>query len=218
MVDIPDASEPRTISVPPVELSDAVRRRRMTRSFSDEPVDPQVVRRVLDLARRAPSAGNSQGWDAVVLEGPAQTTVFWEATTTAEWRRRSRRWPGLAPAPVVVAIFSHPDAYLARYGEADKRASGLGSGTAAWPVAYWDVDAGMAALLVLLGASEAGLGACFLGNFRGEDDLRRALAVPDDRRYVGAVVLGRPGGDDPPASSARRRRRAFDDVFHGGRW
>jgi nitroreductase len=201
-----------------MELSEAVRRRHMVRSFSDVPVDRQVLAGVLELARHAPSAGNSQGWDAVVLEGPSQTALFWKATTTAQWRRRSPRWPGLSRAPVVVTVFSHPGAYLARYGEADKKGSGLDAGTEAWPVPYWDVDAGMAVLLVLLGASEAGLGACFLGNFRGDRQLRRELGVPEDRRYVGAVLLGHPGGVDKSTASARRRRRPFEEVFHQGRW
>jgi len=190
----------------------------MVRNFSDAPVDPAVLRRLLEMARRAPSAGNAQGWDAVVLEGPDRTGVFWEATTTAEWRRRSRRWAGLQRAPVVVAVFSHPGGYLARYREPDKSLAGLGEDVASWPVAYWDVDAGMAALLLLLGAVEAGLGACFLGNFRGEQELRSALGVPADRRYVGAVVLGHPAGHDPPTVSARRPARAFEEVFHQGLW
>ncbi len=179
-----------------MELSDAVRRRRMVRSFSGDPVPAEVLDGVLELACSAPSAGNTGGWDAVVLAHPEETAVFWDATTTADWRARSRRWPGLARAPVVVALFVDPDAYRARYGAPDKQASGLGSlgteesesGSAgasgaagasgsrhinAWPVPYWFVDGGFAAMVMLLAATDAGLGACFLGNFRGESALAR---------------------------------------------
>lgn len=194
------------------------RRRRMVRSFSSESLAPALLDRILGLALRAPTAGNAHGWDAVVLEGPAQTEPFWTATTTPDWRARSPRWPGLRRAPVIVALFSSPAAYLARYGEPDKEAAGLSAGLDAWRVPYWDVDAGMAALLLLLGAVDAGLGACFLGNFRGEEDLRQALAVPEDRRYLGAVLIGRAEGDDPPTVSARRPRRSPAEVFHRGRW
>lgn len=190
----------------------------MVRSFSAAPVDPTLLRRVLELARRAPSAGNTRGWDGVVLEGPAATRPFWEATTTEEWRSRSRRWAGLKRAPVVVAVFSHPGSYLARYGEADKSSSGLAQGVGSWPVPYWDVDAGMAALLMLLAAVDEGLGACFLGNFRGEAELRSNLGVPHDRRYVGAVLMGHAAGDDYPSVSAGRPARRFEDVYHLGRW
>jgi len=201
-----------------MELSDAVRGRRMVRSFSSKALPPGVLDHVLELACTAPSAGNTGGWDAVVLTGPEQTERFWEATTTADWRMRSRRWAGMSRAPAVVALFVNAEAYLKRYGQADKQSSGLGDDEADWPVPYWFVDGGFAALLLLLGATEAGLGACFLGNFRGEAHLRVALGVPDDRRYLGAVVLGMPDGVDPPSSSAARGRRTLPDVVHRGRW
>src|SRR5580693_1831853 len=215
-----------------MELGDAVRRRKMVRSFSGDPVPVEVVDRVLDLACRAPSAGNTGGWDAVVLCGPDETAPFWDATTTSEWRARSRRWPGLALAPVVVALFADPDAYRARYRQPDKESSGLGADLGRadpeeidpvgaspggadplvadpvradpWPGPYWFVDGGFAVMVMLLAAQDAGLGACLLGNFRGESALRAALGVPDDRRYVGAVLLGEAGGTDPPSPSLAR--------------
>ncbi len=83
---------------------------------------------------------------------------------------------------------------------------------------YWFVDGGFAVMVMLLAAADAGLGACFLGNFRGETALRRALGVPDDRRYVGAVLMGEPGGADPPSPSLARGRRRPSEVVHRGRW
>lgn len=197
----------------------------MVRSFSGRPVPAEMLEHILAAARRAPAAGNTGGWDTVVLEGPQQTTAFWEATTTADWRERSRRWPELSRAPVVLCVFSHPGAYLDRYGEPDKHDSGLGppdsdggGGVDAWPVPFWFVDAGFAVLLMLLAATDAELGACFLGNFRGEAEVRRILGVPADRRYFGAVLLGEPGGENPPSPSLMRHRRAASEVFHRGCW
>ncbi len=196
----------------------------MVRSFSGRPVPGEVLERVLDAARRAPSAGNTSGWDAVVLEGPARTGVFWDATTTAGWRARSRRWPGLVLAPVVICVFTSPGAYLERYAEQDKAGSGLGpparggGGAEAWPVPFWFVDAGFVVLLMLLAAVDAGLGACFLGNFRGETELASALGVPTGHRYMGAVLLGEPGFEDPPSRSTTRNRRATSELVHRGRF
>jgi nitroreductase len=204
-----------------MELSETVRRRTMVRSFSGESVPAPVLERLLELACRAPSAGNTGGWDAVVLVGD-QTASFWHATTTEEWRARARRWPGLSRAPVVIALFVHPQAYLARYREPDKSTSGLGTDPSesgdGWPVPYWFVDGGFAVMTMLLVAADAGLGACFLGNFRGEGALRAALGVPEDRRYLGAVLMGTPGGDDPPSSSRARGPRRPSEVVHRGRW
>ena len=199
-----------------MELTDAMRRRRMVRAFTGRPVEPAVLDHLLVQACRAPSAGNTGGWDLVVLQGD-QTATFWGCTTTNDWRRRSRRWPGLAAAPVVVVLVCDPAAYASRYRLPDKTGSGLGD-EQAWPVPYWFVDAGMATMALLLGATDAGLGACFLGNFRGEDALLLALGVPAGRRYVGAVVLGEPAEHDPPSASLTRGRRHREQVVHPGRW
>ncbi len=190
-----------------VELTEVLRGRHMVRSFSGRPVPDEVLAKIVAAAAAAPSAGNADGWEAVVVVGPEQTARFWEATTTADWRATSRRWPGLSRAPVVVAIFVNPDAYVARYAEPDKAASGLGTGLDAWPIPYWFVDGGFTVLLMLLAAVDAGLGACFLGNFRGESELRSALDVGDEWRYLGAVLFGEGDGLDTPSVSARRGRR-----------
>src|ERR1700677_3334497 len=105
-----------------MEFTEAVRRRRMVRSFTGRRVPADLVDALLDLALRGPSAGNTGGWDAVVLRGPAETAPFWEATTTPQWRATARRWPGLQQAPLAVLFYAHPDAYRARYAEPDKRA------------------------------------------------------------------------------------------------
>ena len=72
----------------------------MVRSFSPRPVPAAEVDRLIDLARRAPSAGNTQASAFVVLEGE-QTARLWDVTLPPE-RRRTFRWPGLLDAPVVV--------------------------------------------------------------------------------------------------------------------
>ena len=189
----------------------------MARSFSGAVPPPDTVVRILTSATRAPRAGNTDGWDAVVLQGQ-QTEAFWQATTDEQWRASSRRWQGLRRAPVVVALFTEPAAYLRRYAEKDKASSALGEHPGSWPIPYWFVDAGFAALLLLLGAHNEGLGACFLGNFRGEDALCDALGVPDGRRYVGAVLMGERGGNDPPSPSLSRPRRSATSVLHWGGW
>jgi nitroreductase len=199
-----------------VELSEVVRRRRMTRNFSGAPLDPDVVDALLTLALRAPSAGNTQGREFVVLEGPGQTVRYWEATTDADWRGRSRRYAGLARAPVVVLPFSDPAAYVERYREPDKvRTDGT---DVEWVVPYWHVDAAFAVQTLLLAATDRGIGAAFLGNFRGEEALVSALGVPAGRRWLGAVLLGEPALPDPPSTSVSRPRRTVGDAVHRGHW
>jgi len=199
----------------------------MVRSFSGRQPSSEAVDAILAAGVQGPSAGNTDGWDAVVLEGPEETSSFWEATTTADWRNRSRRWPGLSRAPLVICVFCRPRAYLDRYSQPDKKGAGLGlvehgddveAAAAAWPIPFWFVDAGFAALLMLLAAADAGLGACILGNFRGEAELSSALGVPEDRRYVCALLVGEVGGEDPPSASLSVDRREPKDAIHRGSW
>jgi len=79
-------------------VGEALRHRRMVRSYQDTPVADAVLDRVLGAARRAPSAGNTQGLDLVVLRG-AETAQYWDVTLPAP-RRASFRWPGLLRALV----------------------------------------------------------------------------------------------------------------------
>jgi nitroreductase len=197
-----------------VELGEVVRRRRMVRRFDPAPLPPAVLERILHSATRAPSAGFSQGLDLVVLEGPEAVGGFWRATTDPRFGKPY----STAEPPVIVLVLSDPQAYLDRYGQPDK--AGLGMDTeAGWPVPYWDMDAAMAVMLMLLTAVDEGVGAWWFGVFHGADGLLRDLGVPEGRRLVGAVALGRPAADDRPSGSAvTRPRRRTDEVVHRGRW
>jgi nitroreductase len=212
-----------------MDLSQVLRRRRMVRTFAPDPLDPALVADLLEEALRAPTAGNAGGTAWLALEGPAQTATYWDHTTTGEWRRRSRRWAGLAPAPVVALSLTSPTSYLERYAENDKAGSGLGArreATAdtreavegAWPVPYWFGDAAFATMTLLLQATDRGLAACFLGNFRGERPLLQSLAVPPTWRLFGAVLLGHAGGPDPRSRSLDRAVAPAAARVHRGHW
>jgi len=186
----------------------------MVRNFDPRPVPAEVRDRILSNALRAPSAGFTQGWAFLVLEGPEETSRLWEATFADEDARRHFRRQGLFAAPLVVVVLSHKQAYLDRYAEPDK--GWIDRDESRWPVPYWDVDAGFAALLMLLSAVDAGLGALFFGIFELAS-FRSAFGVPSEYTPVGAVAVGYPRPDEPSPSLARGRR-ALDDVVHRGRW
>ena len=200
-----------------VSFRDLVVRRRMVRAFTDDPVDAALVDELLDLGRRAPSAGNSQGTAFVVLDSPEAVAGYWDLTLPGE-RRAAFGWPGLLDAPVLVVAVCSPEVVRASATpRPTRRRRGLGEGAAAWSVPYWFVDAGMALEHVLLGAVEAGLGACLFGLFEHERGVLRALGVPAGWRAVGTVALGHPAPDRPGLSAARARR-PLPDVVHRGRW
>ncbi len=194
----------------------------MVRSFSGRPVPHEILERLLRDSLRAPTAGNTGGTAWVALEGPDQTSAYWEAATTQQWRARSRRWPGLSRAPVVAISLASPDAYVARYAEPDKARDasnmGLGVSQAAWPVPYWFGDAAFSVMTLLLGVASEGLGACLIGNFRSEESVLVELGVPGGWRLFGSVVLGYPEGDDPPSASLDRPGARIAQRVHYGGW
>jgi Nitroreductase family len=174
---------------------------------------------LLDAALRSPTAGNTGGTAWVVLEGPAQTSAYFDATTDEDWRRNYSNWSeGLQRAPVVLLAYASPEAYVARYAEPDKREAGLGEGDEAWPMPYWYGDAAFGVMAVLLGAVDAGLGATILGTFRGEEELARRLDVPGGWRLFCAVLLGHPDGRDHRSASLDRPRPRRAARVHRGRW
>lgn len=189
----------------------------MTRSFSDAPLTPGVVEALIEAAQRAPSAGNTAGTHFVVLEGPAQTDRYWNVTLPPE-RRASFPWPGLLRAPVLILPCGDQRAYVERYGEDDKAASGLGESAAAWGIPYWHVDTAMAAMTILHGATARGLGALFFGLFDNEPAVAEMLGLPDGVRPVGTIAVGHGDGGGRPSRSAARGRPPLRDVLHRGGW
>jgi nitroreductase len=194
-----------------VEFQDVVRRRRMVRKFTDEPVSEESVRRILRNAVRGPSAGFTQGQVFLVLQGE-ELARFWEFAAT--WTYES-----VKTAPVVIVPFAVKNAYLDRYALSDK--GWTDRDEARWPVPYWYIDSGMAALLVLQTAVDEGLGAVLFGiGTETVDRFREEFGVPADHDPIGAIAIGH--GDEPAASRGSsptlRQRRPLTDVVHFGHW
>jgi nitroreductase len=202
-----------------MEFQDVVRRRRMVRSYAEDPVDPAVVDRMLRNATRAPSAGFSQGWGFLRLDTPQDVRRYWAVTAGEAALADPDDWlAGMVRAPVLIVPCSNKSAYLERYAEGDK--GWTDRDERRWPVPFWHMDVAMAALLVLQTAVDAGLGACFfgipperLGAFREE------FGVPGEYTPVGAITVGHRTSDPGAAGSpARRPRRPVDEVVHRGTW
>ncbi len=156
------------------------------RYVPERPVSRAAVTRFLELASHAPSAGFSQGWDFLVLTATDDRERFWRLTADATTPADS--WlEGMRTAPVLVVCLSDPERYLDRYAEPDKGWTDRDPGR--WPVPYWDVDTGMAALILQLAAVDDGLAACFFG-------------IPPDR-----IPALRQGFSIPGRPSPGRRRQ-----------
>ncbi len=181
----------------------------MVRRYRPEPVAPEQLERILEKARRHPSAGFSQGIHFLLITDPARRLEVARLAGEEDYVARGFE-PWLSVAPVQVVLAASQADYERRYAEVDK------SGTDDWSVPYWWVDAGAALMLLLLAATEEGLGAGFLGSHR-LSGLKELLEIPEGVHPVGLVTLGHPLSDRP-SSSVRRGRRPLDELVHRERW
>lgn len=195
-----------------MRFADVVRARRMVRNYRTDPVDPAALERILDTARRGPSAGFSQGVHFVVLSDPADRTQMAALCDEPAYAAQGfDRWLSRAPVHVVPCV-RRAD-YEERYAAADKARSGSAED---WTVPFWWVDAGAALMLLLLATVDEGLAAGLLAI----DDtaaVRDLLGLPDDVAPLGLVTVGH-AAPDRPSGSLGRGRRPLDEVVHRGRW
>jgi nitroreductase len=191
-----------------MEFQEVVRRRRMVRTFTAEPVPQAALDRILGNALRGPSAGFSQGQAFLVLTEAADRERFWAVAGAAIASSAQT-------APLVIVPMSCKQAYLDRYAQPDK--GWTDKDEARWPVPFWHIDTGMAALLILQTAVDEGLGAVYFGIVpEAVAPFRSEFGVPDDQEPIGAIAIGYDA--ETEKRDLRPRRRNLDDLVHYGRW
>jgi nitroreductase len=186
----------------------------MVRTYDpDRLVSATDLDAVCGAALRAPSAGFTQAVSLLVLDSETDRDRYWQLTGDrgGSWAR------GLRTAPALILVWTSEQAYLDRYAEPDKGWTDRDPGR--WSAPYWYVDAGMAAMAMLLTAIDRGLGACFFGiPVDRIDDVRTAYAVPVDQLSVGVVSLGYAVAAPATGSPTRRPRTPPERLIHRGSW
>jgi len=190
-----------------MEFTEVVRKRRMVRNFTDEPVAPEVVQRILDLARHAPSAGFTQGQSFIVVTRPELKKAVAELCGE-EWYVEAGHHPFISGAAVLLIPCTSEAAYHRRYQEPDK--IGLDGSEIEWPVPYWHMDVGCSVMIVLLAAVNEGLAAGFAGMW-DLDAARQLLGIPAEVTPVGVIPIGHRAPDVP--SPSLKRGRVPDAVY-----
>ena len=145
-----------------------VKHRAMIRAYKSDLVPEEKIQRLLKYAVRAPSAGNLQPWEFIVVKSPE---------TRAKLAKAAFDQTSVASAPVIIVTC------------ADIQRAGSQYGTRG--AFYSLVDTAFASLLILLGAVEQGLGACFVGSYNPEEVVK-IFALPDHVRPVGLITVGYP--------------------------
>lgn len=199
-----------------MEFQEVVKRRRMVRHFTEEPLEATLVERIVAAGLRAPSAGYSQGYAVIVLESEEERERLWatHSPTSGGWPDDMRA--GIIKAPLLIVVLASKDVYLDRYAQPDK--GWTDRSETHWPVPYWYVDAGCVAVLLLLAAVDEGLGALLFGIVPADiPAFKSAFDVPENYDVVGCVAVGH---EDPaaPRRDLRSRRRPTEELLHRGRW
>ncbi|MDH3471399.1 MAG: nitroreductase family protein [Acidimicrobiia bacterium] len=196
-----------------MDFYDTIANRRMVRNYTDDPVDRVAVERIVDAARRAPSAGFSQGHSFVVVTDESVRHAI--AGLAGETKYVANGYdPWISRAPVHVVVCVREASYHERYNEPDKTNP---DGTEVdWPIPWWWVDVGGALVTLLLGAVAEGLAAGVLGT-HATGDLRTLLGIPDDVVPVGVVTIGHPAPDRRSGSLARGWKPK-GEVIHWEKW
>lgn len=196
-----------------MDFWDVVRKRRMVRNFTDEPVSNEVIERIVEAGQHAPSAGFSQGVVYVVVTDKGTRQTIGEIAGEESYVRGGFD-PFISGAPVQIVICTSEQLYHDRYNERDKKPEG--EDEIDWPIPYWHTDAGASLMLVLLAAVNEGLGTAFVGV--GEPKrLQELLDIPADYLPIGVTMIGHPAPDQK-SGSLKRGRRSLDTVLHRERW
>src|SRR5262249_49131252 len=143
-----------------MEFTDVVRKQRIVRHFTAEPVAPEVIERMLALTRHAPSAGFTQGQSFIVITQPETRQAI--ARLCGEEFYFSKGFHHfVSEAPVLIIPCTCEAAYHRRYQEPDKIQED--GAEIAWPVPYWYMDIGCSIMILLLATVNEGLAAGFAG-------------------------------------------------------
>ena len=196
-----------------MDFADVLRKRRMVRHFTAEPVAPEAIERILATAMRAPSAGFTQGQSFIVVTEAATKQAIARLCDEQDYVT-SGFDPFISEAPVLLIPCADEAAYHQRYQEADKLDEQ--GQEIVWPVPYWIMDIGCSVMLILLGVVTEDLAAGFAGA-HDLDGLRTLLGVPATVTPVGVIPVGHPA-PDTRSPSLKRGRKAPDEYIHRERW
>lgn len=202
-----------------MDVSEAIRNRRSVRRYTPDPVPEDVLNRLLERVRLAPSGSNRQPWTFVVVRDEEKRVQVAAACHYARPNGTTRTQAWIAEAPViVVACGSEKEAaagYLA--DGAFLIASGgifeeeLGKEPGEY-YSFCDVDLAIALDHLSLAAVEEGLGTCWIGGLN-EPELKRCLSIPDDRTARLAMTVGYPVSQPEPRPRKRLEEVVCYDTF-----
>ena len=169
-----------------MDVFDAIKNRRSIRAFEKKTIPETVVDRIIEASRLAPSAGNIQPWEFVVVQDPPIKHKLAVAALNQTF---------IEKAPVNIVVCADEARSKKRYGSRGE-------------TLFCIQDTAAATQNLLLAAHALGLGTCWVGAFQ-ENLVRKAINTPSHVRPVAIVPLGYASKHPNP-----RDRRSKVDIIH----
>ena len=169
-----------------MDVFEAIKKRRSVRAYTDEKVSEEDAERLIDAARWAPSAGNIQPWEFVVVK---------DAETKRKLSDAALNQTFIKKAQIVIVVCA----------DLNRSSSGYGSRGAHL---YGIQDTAAATENILLAAQELGLATCWVGAFH-EDEVAKAVKAPRNMRPVAMVTVGHPA-EEPTVP----HKRSVNEIVH----
>jgi len=169
-----------------LDVLEAIKERRSIRAFTDEKVSEKDVERLIDAARWAPSAGNTQPLELVVVKDKEMKRKLSEAALNQTFIQK---------APVVIVVCADLNRSSRGYGSRGERLYSL-------------QDTAAATENILLAAQELGLATCWVGAFR-DKEVAKAVKAPKNMKPVAIVPVGHPA-ERPLAP----QKRSVNEIVH----
>jgi len=155
-----------------VDIYELIAARKSVRAFQEKDVPEELITKLLEAARIAPSASNRQEWRFVVVR---------DAKKRAELADAANGQAFVAQAPVVLACCAQTDEHEMACGQL-----------------CYPIDVAIAIDHITLCAVAEGLGTCWIGAFN-EEKAKKALAIPPEIRVVELLPIGYPQDASPTA-------------------
>jgi nitroreductase len=160
-------------------IMDVIKGRRSIRRFKrGEKVSEEDLKKILEAATYAPSAGNRQPWEFIIVENEDTKNKLAEAAYNQTW---------ITEAPIIIVVCANEERSASRYGERGR-------------TLYCIQDTAAAIQNMLLMAHSLGYGTCWVGAFN-ENEVRRILNIPIGVRPVAIIPIGKP--DEKPTMPPR---------------
>jgi nitroreductase len=169
-----------------MDVLGAIKGRRSIRAFKNQDIQAEIVEELIDVAQWAPSAGNIQPWEFIIVRKPRIKRKLVEAALGQMF---------IEEAPVVIVVCANEEHSSQGYGVRGK-------------TLYCIQDTAAAIQNIHLAAYSLGLGTCWVGAFR-EEEAREILKIPHGIRPVALVPVGYPA-EVPTA----RTRRPISQIVH----